>query len=453
MKSTSKSTSKPTPKNAPIVIANGSHEVKIYTVKNRGRSLFQLSWHQGGTRQRKTFAKGSDARREAKLVLGQLTLDAHDAAELSTADMESYVIARKHAEPTGLPLHVCAQMFAQAHALLAGRSLKEAVEFYIGFHPEGTKQKTLSELLAEYVTGRQAMGCARKHMFKLKTITKRMRETFADKTLAQLRTAGLDQWLNGQRHKNKPLAAVTKNTFRKLCISFGNWAKSRGYLPKSMPTEFDAMMAYKETPTKITIYTPAELRLMLDTVRTEAPHLLAWVACAAFTGARTSELANLHWENINFERGFVEIASQKVRSKCRRLVPLHDALRAWLLTCRKESGPVIDYNIPQRALHRVMRQAGFKLKRNGFRHSCISYRVAEIHDINRVALESGNTPPIIFQHYRELVGPDEAQAWFGVMPPAAVTGTTPAPATPAQDAATPAPATVTAPAPEQAMAA
>lgn len=425
---------KSTQKNAPIVIANGSQEVKIYTVQNRGRSLFQLSYHQGGVRQRKTFAKASDARREAKIVLGQLTLNSHDAAELSTADMESYVIAKKYTEPTGLPLHVCAEMFAQAHGLLAGRSLKEAVEFYIGFHPEGVKQKTLAELLAEYVAGREAMGSSRKHMFKLKTITKRMRETFADKTLAQLRTVELDQWLNGQRVKDKPLAAITKNTFRKLCISFGNWAKSHGYLPKSLPTEFDAMMAYREIPTKITIYTPTELRLMLETVRTGAPHLLAWVACAAFTGARTSELAKIQWENINFERGFVEIASQKVRSKCRRLVPLHKCLKAWLLTCRKESGPIIGYNIPQRALHRVMRQVGFKLKRNGFRHSCISYRVAEINDINRVALESGNTPPIIFQHYRELVGPDEAQAWFGVMPPAVAAAATDA--TPAQAAAT-----------------
>ena len=76
--------------------------MKIYTVQNRGRSVYQLSFHEGGKRERKTFAKASVAKREAKLVLNRLAVNGHDAAELSTADMESYVVARKHVEPTGL---------------------------------------------------------------------------------------------------------------------------------------------------------------------------------------------------------------------------------------------------------------------------------------------------------------------------------------------------------------
>jgi integrase len=447
---------KHTTQNTPIVIANGSHEIKIYTVKNRGRSLFQLSWHQGGVRQRKTFAKAADARREAKIVLGQLTLNAHEAAELSSADMESYLVARKHTEATGLPLHVCAEMFAQAHGLLAGRSLREAVEFYIGFHPEGVKQKPVGELLDEFVAGRETMGLAANHIGKIKAITKRMRKGFGDRMLAQLRTAELDKWLDSQRVKDAPLAAITKNTFRKFCISFGNWAKTQSYLPRNMPTEFDAMMSCKEAPMKITIYTPEELRLLFATVRKQAMELLPFVACAAFTGARMSELGKLRWEDINFRRGFVEVASEKVRSKSRRLVPLQASLKALLLTCRKETGPIVGYNIPQRALHRIMKKTGFALKDNAFRHSYISYRVAETGDINRIAMEAGNTPEIIFQHYREVVDPDEAQAWFGIMPTtaattaaaattvavadAAATGATPAQAVPAQDTVSSAPA-------------
>lgn len=56
----------------PIVLTNGSQEVKIYTVKNRDRFVFQLSYQEAGHRERKTFAKMADARREAKTVLGQL---------------------------------------------------------------------------------------------------------------------------------------------------------------------------------------------------------------------------------------------------------------------------------------------------------------------------------------------------------------------------------------------
>jgi hypothetical protein len=33
-----------------------------------------------------------------------------------------------------------------------------------------------------------------------------------------------------------------------------------------------------------------------------------------------------------------------------------------------------------------------------------------------VALEAGNSPAMIFQHYRELVRPTEAAKWFAVTP-------------------------------------
>lgn len=58
----------------------------------------------------------------------------------------------------------------------------------------------------------------------------------------------------------------------------------------------------------------------------------------------------------------------------------------------------------------------FKWKHNALRHSFISYRVAEVKNVAEVALEAGNSPQMIFQHYRELVRPEAAKAWFGLMP-------------------------------------
>jgi hypothetical protein len=51
----------------------------------------------------------SDCRRWRAGRFGRLAVNTHEAEELSTADMESYVIARKHLAATDLPLHVCAE--------------------------------------------------------------------------------------------------------------------------------------------------------------------------------------------------------------------------------------------------------------------------------------------------------------------------------------------------------
>jgi hypothetical protein len=39
--------------------------------------------------------------------------------------------------------------------------------------------------------------------------------------------------------------------------------------------------------------------------------------------------------------------------------------------------------------------------------------------VPQVALEMGNSPQMIFQHYRELVDERDAELWFSIVPPAA----------------------------------
>ena len=57
-----------------------------------------------------------------------------------------------------------------------------------------------------------------------------------------------------------------------------------------------------------------------------------------------------------------------------------------------------------------------KWTKNALRHSFISYRVADIQSVAQVALEAGNSPQIVFAHYRELVRPADAKAWFAIAP-------------------------------------
>jgi len=394
-----------------ITISNGDQEAKIYQIKNRGKEAFQLSYYEAGVRVRRTFKKVSKARREAKLVLGCLASTALDAQRISTPELEGLALAQRHLAGIGTPIHVCAEVYAEAHRILAGVSLLEAVRFYREFHPTEGSMKSLAVLGGEFAKGRKAMGVHADYVATIERQLNRLAASFPGKTLPQLRTAELDQWLGEQKWR-----AASKNDTRKILIAFGNWAKKQSYLPTNRPTEFDGMLLYKEPPTKVTIYTPKELADLFAITLRRRPRLIPWLACAAFTGARVAELDKLDWSHIYFDRGFVEVASTKVRSKARRLVPLSDTLRAWLLPYRQKSGPINVYFCPQANLSRIAAKAGLTVKNNGFRHSYISYRLAEINDTARVALECGNSPDVIFQHYRELVTPAESAAYLGMLP-------------------------------------
>jgi hypothetical protein len=64
---------------------------------------------------------------------------------------------------------------------------------------------------------------------------------------------------------------------------------------------------------------------------------------------------------------------------------------------------------------RAAARAKVSWKRNGFRHSYISYRVAVLKDVPAVALECGNSPQVIFSNYRALATDPEAKDWFSIL--------------------------------------
>ena len=64
----------------------------------------------------------------------------------------------------------------------------------------------------------------------------------------------------------------------------------------------------------------------------------------------------------------------------------------------------------------VARKAEVTWKQNVLRHSFISYRLAQLQNINQLALEAGNSPKMIHQHYRELATPEQARTWFSIVP-------------------------------------
>ena len=133
----------------------------------------------------------------------------------------------------------------------------------------------------------------------------------------------------------------------------------------------------------------------------------------------------LDWQNVKLDRGHIEITAANAKTASRRIVPILPNLAAWLKKSAKPAGKIF---APTRAyFHELQRELSKRTetptlpavpwKHNALRHSFISYRVADIKNVAQVALEAGNSPAMIFGHYRELVTADDAKTWFSIMPP------------------------------------
>jgi len=128
-----------------------------------------------------------------------------------------------------------------------------------------------------------------------------------------------------------------------------------------------------------------------------------------------AELARLDWTAVNLDRRIIEIRAGQAKTASRRIIPITDNLAAWLEPLPREGRVLASSEFIKEATA-LARALGLEWPRNGLRHSFISYRIAKVKSADQVALEAGNSPAIIFKHYRELTTEDQADAWFGILP-------------------------------------
>lgn len=203
-----------------------------------------------------------------------------------------------------------------------------------------------------------------------------------------------------------------------------SYAREEGFLPRGVQTEAEFSKRYDGKGGDIGVYTPEKLRSLLFQIE---PRLVPFVAIGAFAGLRTAEIVRLEWPEVRFGQNVIEIKASKSKTASRRLAPILPVLAEWLVPFRKESGRVLvgvldEFAIAtqfKKAVDAIVDDAGtplVKIVHNGLRHSFITYRMAILKSAAEVALEAGNSPRMIFEHYRELATEAEAKDWFAILP-------------------------------------
>jgi integrase len=164
------------------------------------------------------------------------------------------------------------------------------------------------------------------------------------------------------------------------------------------------------------VYTPEEMQRILSKAEPDARVTLE---IKGFSGIRTEELSRLWWILVKEQEGHINI-TDAIAKVNQRTVPILENLKLRLAAYPQ----AIKYDMVSKewcssnALYHVWKRitdaAGVPYKRNGFRNSYISYRLALTKDINLVAYESGNSPEMIRKFYLDLVTPEQAKAWFSI---------------------------------------
>ena len=412
----------------PVTVKRGHTVVKIYRTPSRGCEAFTVSYYLGEKRQRVTFSDLGLAMTEAETVANKLSTGEVNVLTLTSGDRLAYIRAIEALKPTGVPLEIAAMLFAEAHALLDGASLLEAVRFYLKHTTDKLPKKNVPEVVTEFLEAKETDKMSAVYVKDLKSRLGRFAAKFPGR-LALVTKAEIEDFLRGLKGKDDDgnetisLSGKSRNNYRRAIGTLFNFAVTRGYLPKGLVQVEDVALA-REDNGEIEIFRPEELANLLEAAD-EA--LIPFLAIGAFAGLRHAELQRLDWSEVRLGDGFIEVKASKAKTASRRLVPIQDNLKRWLTPLRKAGGAICDYaNMSKQLLwlaedvDKKLKQqdatASFVWKHNALRHSFISYRVAQTQNVAQVALEAGNSPRVVFANYRELVRPADAVKWFSIEP-------------------------------------
>jgi integrase len=154
--------------------------------------------------------------------------------------------------------------------------------------------------------------------------------------------------------------------------------------------------------------------------------ILPLIVIGGFAGLRHSEIARLEWQDIDLEEGFIEVKPVEgtKSDETRRIVPIKDNLKQFLLPLVKKNGKVLTHANTTKQLLKTADATGDTVKEieamawkhNALRHTYISARVAESGDVPRVADEAGNSPHVIRTNYLKRIRPAAAAEWFSITP-------------------------------------
>lgn len=389
-----------------VVVKQGSAAVPIYRGTSRGCLRFTVAYYMNGRRERRTFGSVDAAKEEARKVALNIQRGMSTDNDLRPQDRENFRVAQAMLAPLGLPLVTVVEEYLQCRRKLGEVPLLVAVDEFTTRSKSYSAGVKVPQVVEELLLIKKQDRVNAHYLKLLDGILHKFAETFPGE-ISKVTGAMIDAWLRRGGH-----SMVTRNNWLKRVKELFAFAKRRGYLPKGEATVAESLKRGKQADTDVGIFTPEQMEKLMEAAPLD---LIPILAIGGFAGLRGAEIARLNWSAVDLDRKIIELRAGQAKTASRRIVPVSDNLAAWLAKIDRNGAVVPDSSVFLKA-RQLAKSLGVQWPHNALRHSYISYRIAVVQSAAQVALEAGNSPAIIFKHYRELVTREEADKWFAIMP-------------------------------------
>ena len=398
--------------------------VKVYArLTPSGNTSYMVSnWAEGKKRRFDSYPTYDAAKDAAKRLCERMGKQEIQAAMLPETDAAAYVRCKEKLGKLGVVVHgeplsvetAIDKMVDLLHEVSFGELLDACRVFKS--QKQNVTPKMLPEAVNEFIVQKKRENYSELYRIDLKSRLGRFAEDFKQH-IHNVSASQISSWIHNLR-----LSRASMRNYRRVLHTFFEYAKSLGFCTSNPVVESARVRSLNASEVKV--FSPDELVRLLNAAEDD---LIPVLVIGAFAGLRTEEVRRLRWEEVDFEHDLIHVGAKKAKTRSRRLVPLLPNLKAWLRSIPGvKRGRVWKGDYRGELYYREMMCAKAtgegKLKpvpwrHNGLRHSFCTYRLSVIKNEAQVAFEAGNSPAMIYRHYRALVPQTEGEKWFNIYPP------------------------------------
>ncbi len=360
--------------------------------------------------------------------------------------------ALKLTQGTGLQLDAVVRDYLeiQNQCRAEGLELREVIQAGIQRLKPTGGSRTLRQVADELMAIKSGGHLRERTVRSFRGRSNRICEVFGSLPVNELTKGDIFKWLT-----SIPGSGRTRQNYR---VDFGEilrFAANKNYAERNpldglTKQETNAIQGLEENR-QINILTLEQTQCLLDAAQkthgdrygnkrneNRAVGMLPSIVLGLFCGLRTEELKRLDWRNVHLdgEKPYVSIGSEIAKKRRKRNVEIPENAKEWLLTCRKDEGPVSEHvHITDfdKRFRKVLQEAGFghwttdkktgkkvwqsEWKENYMRHTYGSALYAKTNDSMLVSSQLGHrSDDVLFAHYRELMTHGEGIAFFEIFP-------------------------------------
>jgi integrase len=412
-----------------LLVTVGGVTAKIYRSDTGGYVSWLVRYFVDGKAKSLRATSLKQARSKAKKALESVSSGAAHVEALTPQQMAAVSMAAAKLREVGVPLLEAVTDFVAARkALPAKWTVADAARGFAAYKAREEKNGAapapikFSAAVAKFHERNERRGLSEGYKNDCRKHLKTLGKMLDDSIIQSIRQPELTQCLEASTNGG----ARRFNNLRCTLNALFGFCQKEGLLPRDRLHEA-ALIEKKQQRSfeTISIYTPQEMRLILANVCEE---LLPWVVLGGMAGLRVSEIHRLRWENVRLDAGVITLDKAFTKTKKRRVVPMCDALRAWIeLIHGEEKKTGLLYDMPYKTFEDHLHKGWMKLvgkdgkllvpkRKNALRHSYGTYRFSILQDEYRTSAEMGNSPAQLREHYAELCLPADAKAWFAITP-------------------------------------